>query len=235
MPADPCAGARHRSPSAATSTIDASISSGDEMEQLAIRFNEMAGELKASKEKSDRISRLKRFLAPQVAEIVEDSHHQGLLSGQRREVVALFCDLRGFTAFSAYAEPEVIMGLLDEYYEALGAVITRYQATLTGFAGDGLMVLVNAPVECDEPALKGIRLAIDMQTVVQALIVGWRGAGHKLGFGVGLAMGPATVGTVGYEGRTDYTAIGSVVNLASRLCGDAADAQILLDAVLAGA
>ncbi|MCK1709889.1 MULTISPECIES: adenylate/guanylate cyclase domain-containing protein [unclassified Bradyrhizobium] len=211
------------------------MSSGDELEQLANRFNEMAGELAASKEKSERIARLKRFLAPQVAELVEDTGNQGLLDGQRREVVAIFCDLRGFTAFSAHAEPEIIMGLLSEYYAAVGSVITRHQATLTGFAGDGLMVLVNAPIECDEPALRGVRLAIDMQAAVQALIIDWRVAGHKIGFGVGVAMGPATVGTVGYEGRIDYTAMGSVVNLASRLCGLAVDAQILLDPVLADA
>jgi adenylate cyclase len=211
------------------------ISSGDELEELANRFNDMAGELAVSKEKSERISRLKRFLAPQVAELVEDSGNQGLLNGQRREVVAIFGDLRGFTAFSANAEPEIIMRVLGDYYEALGAVITQHQATLTGFAGDGLMVLVNAPVECDQPALRGLRLAIDMQTAVQALIVGWRAVGHNIGFGVGAAMGPATVGTVGYEGRIDYTAIGSVINLASRLCGSAADAQILLDPVLADA
>jgi adenylate cyclase len=211
------------------------MSSGDELEQLANRFNDMAGELAASKEKSERISRLKRFLAPQVAELVEDSGNQALLNGQRREVVAIFGDLRGFTAFSAHAEPEIIMGVLSEYYAALGSVITRHQATLTGFAGDGLMVLVNAPLECDEPALRGVRLAVDMQTAVQGLIVGWRVEGHTIGFGVGIAMGPATVGTVGYEGRIDYTAIGGVINLASRLCGAAVDAQILLDPILAGA
>jgi len=211
------------------------ISTGDELQQLADRFNEMAGELAISKEKSERISRLKRFLAPQVAELVEDSGQQGLLDGQRREVVAIFADLRGFTAFSFNAQPDEIMTLLGEYYGALGAVITRHQATLTGFAGDGLMVLVNAPVECDEPALRGVRLAIDMQAAAQLLILRWRAAGHAIGFGVGAAMGIATVGTIGYEGRIDYTAIGSVINLASRLCGSASDSQILLDAVLADA
>ena len=211
------------------------MSTGDELEQLANRFNDMAGELAASKEKSERINRLKRFLAPQVAQLVEDSGNQGLLHGQRREVVAIFGDLRGFTAFSAHAEPEIIMGVLGEYFEAVGSVITRYQATHTGFAGDGVMILVNAPFECDEPALRGVRLAVDMQAAVQALIVSWRAAGHAIGFGVGVAMGPATVGTVGYEGRIDYTANGSVINLASRLCSLALDTQILLDPVVAGA
>lgn len=207
------------------------ISSGDELEQLASRFNEMAGELVVSKEKSERINRLKRFLAPQVAELVEHSGDERLLDGQRRDVVAIFGDLRGFTAFSAHVEPDVIMAVLREYYEALGAVVTRHGATLTGFDGDGVMVLVNAPVACEDPTLTGLRLAIDMQAAVQSLIVRWRAGGHAIGFGIGIAKGPATVGAVGYEGRMDYTAIGSVVNLAKRLCDSAVDAQILVDPV----
>jgi len=204
------------------------ISSGDELEQLANRFNEMAEELTVSKEKSERISRLKRFLAPQVAELVEQSDER-MLEGQRREVVAIFGDLRDFTAFSARAAPDVIMAVLSEYYEAVGAVVTRHEATLTGFGGDGVMILVNAPVARANPELRAIRVAIDMQAAVQSLVVGWRTKGHAIGFGVGIAMGPAIVGTVGYEGRIDYTAIGSVVNLASRLCGSASDGQILVD------
>src|SRR5262245_38960732 len=204
------------------------ISSGDELEHLANRFNEMAAELAVSKEKSERISRLKRFLAPQVAELVEHSD-QRVLEGQRREVVAIFGDLRGFTAFSAGAEPDSIMTVLAGYYEAVGAVITRYEATLTGFGGDGVMILVNAPIARENPALHGLRLAIDLQAAVQSLIVSWSAKGYAIGFGVGIAMGPAIVGTVGYEGRIDYTAIGNVVNLASRLCGSANDGQILID------
>nr|WP_024519692.1 cache domain-containing protein [Bradyrhizobium sp. Tv2a-2] len=208
------------------------MSSGDELEQLANRFNEMAEELAVSKEKSERINRLKRFLAPQVAELVEQSDAR-MLDGQRREIVAVFGDLRDFTAFAARAEPDVLMTVLSEYYEAVGAVVTRHEATLTGFGGDGVMVLVNAPVACENPALRGVRLAIDMQAAVQGLVTGWRAKGHAIGFGVGIAMGPAIVGTVGYEGRIDYTAVGNVVNLASRLCGTAKDTQILLDPVVA--
>jgi adenylate cyclase len=208
------------------------MSSGDELEQLANRFNEMAEELAVSKEKSERINRLKRFLAPQVAELVEQSDER-MLDGQRREIVAVFGDLRDFTAFAARAEPDVLMTVLSEYYEAVGAVVTRHEATLTGFGGDGVMVLVNAPVACENPALRGVRLAIDMQAAVQSLVIGWRTKGYAIGFGVGIAMGPAIVGTVGYEGRIDYTAIGNVVNLASRLCGTAKDTQILLDPVVA--
>jgi adenylate cyclase len=208
------------------------IASGDELEQLANRFNQMAEELAASRQKSERIDRLKRFLAPQVAELVEHSD-QRLLDGQRREVVAIFGDLRGFTGFSARAEPDAVMAVLGEYYKAIGAVITRHEATLIHLAGDGVMVLVNAPVASDNPAHHGLRLAIDMQAAVQSLANGWSARGHGMGFGVGIAMGPATVGTVGYEGRLDYTAIGNVVNLASRLCDSADDAQILVDAVIA--
>ena len=207
------------------------IKSHDELEQLAIRFNQMAEELATSQQKSERISRLKQFLAPQVAELVEHSD-QGLLDGQRREVVAIFGDLRGFTAFSARATPDAILAVLREYYEAIGAVTARHEATLIRFAGDGVMVLVNAPVACENPAQRGVRLAIDMQGAVQSLAAAWNADGCAIGFGVGVAMGPATVGTLGYHGRLDYTAIGNVVNLASRLCGLADDAQILLDPVV---
>jgi adenylate cyclase len=207
------------------------IQSGDELEQLAARFNQMAEELTASQQKSERINRLKQFLAPQVAELVEHSD-QRLLDGQRREVVAIFGDLRGFTAFSARAEPDTILNVLRQYYEAVGAVTAHHEATLIRFAGDGVMVLVNAPVTCENPAHLGVRLAIDMQAAVQSLSSTWHAAGWAMGFGVGIAMGPATVGTLGYQGRLDYTAIGSVVNLASRLCSLADDGQILLDPVV---
>jgi adenylate cyclase len=209
------------------------ISTGDELEGLARRFNEMAVELAVSQERSERIARLKRFLAPQVAELVEGSDQQAMLDSHRAEVVVIFCDLRGFTGFAGAASPEEVMGLLQEYYEALGAIITRYEATLTCFMGDGLMLLLNAPVPCPEPSLRGVRLAADMQASVQSLIKEWRARGHAVGFGVGLAKGPATVGRIGYEGRQDYTAIGNVVNLASRICAAAEDGQILIDAAVA--
>jgi class 3 adenylate cyclase len=125
------------------------------------------------------------------------------------------------------------MTVLSEYYEALGRVITQFAATLTSFTGDGLMVLVNAPVPVEEPALRAVELAVEMQRSVQELIVGWRSRGYRVGFGVGLASGSATVGRIGYESRFDYTAIGSVVNLAARLCASAADREILMDAEVA--
>jgi class 3 adenylate cyclase len=209
------------------------IRTGDELEQLSTRINAMAGELALSQERSERIARLKRFLAPQVAELVDRTGDDSVLDGQRAEVVAVFCDLRGFTAFSSQAEPEAIMGVLSEYYAALGAVITKHEATLTSFLGDGLMVLVNAPVPRPDPAVSAVAMAVDMQGAVQALLLDWRARGHVIGFGVGLAMGPATVGRVGYESRVEYTAIGNVVNLASRLCAAATDGQILMDPAVA--
>ncbi len=212
------------------------ITTGDELEGLAAQFNQMAGELALSQERSERIARLKRFLSPQVAEIVDSSGDGRLLDARRADVVVVFCDLRGFTDFSGKVEPEEIMRVLAEYYEAVGRSIMRHEATLTHFSGDGLMVLVNAPVPCtDDPAVRAVRMAADMQAAVQALTVDWHARGHAMGFGIGLAKGEATVGRVGYEGRHDYTAIGSVVNLASRLCASAEDGQILLDQIAAAA
>lgn len=211
------------------------LTTRDEFERLAARFNEMAGELSVSQERSERITRLKRFLAPQVAELVDRTGDDSVLDGRRVEVVVVFCDLRGFTAFSAQADPETVMSVLRVYYDALERVVSAHEATLINFSGDGAMVLVNAPVSCPDPALRAINLASDMQTSVQKLLVGWRKLDRRLGFGVGLAMGPATVGRIGSEGRLDYSAIGNVVNLASRLCSSAEDSEILIDSVAARA
>lgn len=210
------------------------IATGDELQRLADSFNTMAAELAISQERQERIAKLKRFLAPQVAELV-DRKGDGVLEGRRTEVVAVFCDLRGFTAFSARATPDEVMSVLSEYYEALGRIITKYAATLTSFSGDGMMVLVNAPVPVEDPAVHAVDLAMEMQQCVQELLVGWRARGHRIGFGVGLAIGLATVGPIGYESRFDYTAIGTVVNLAARLCASAADREILADVAIAEA
>ena len=212
-----------------------SLATGDEFERLASRFNEMAGELSLSQERSERINRLKRFLAPQVAELVDRTGDDRLLDGRRVEVVVIFCDLRNFTAFSANAEPEQVMSLLREYYDALERVVSIHEATLISFSGDGAMVLVNAPVSCSDPALRAVNMARDMQVSVQKLLVNWRALDNRLGFGVGLAMGPATVGRIGTEGRLHYNAIGNVANLASRLCSSAENSQILIDRVAARA
>ena len=203
------------------------IATGDELELLADQFKQMASELAVSHERSERIARLKRFLSPQVADIVERSGDGNLLDARRADVVVVFGDLRGFTNFSATTEPDEVMQVLAEYYNAVGENITRYEATLTHFSGDGLMILLNAPVPCtDNPVLRAIRMAESMQVAVSSLIVDWRARGRPMGFGIGLAKGVATVGRVGYEARHDYTAIGNVVNIASRLCSAAEDGQI---------
>lgn len=212
-----------------------SIKTGDEFQRLADSFNRMGAGLALAQEQRERIARLKRFLAPQVADLVDRTGDDSVLEGRRTEVVVVFCDLRGFTSFSAGVAPEEVMSLLSEYYEVLGHAITTFAATLTSFTGDGLMVLVNAPVPVEDPALRAVDLAVEMQRSVQDLIVRWRARGYQIGFGVGLASGPATVGRIGYESRFDYTAIGSVVNLAARLCAAAADREILMDAEVAQA
>jgi len=205
------------------------LATGDEFERLAAGFNAMAAELSVSHERSERISRLKRFLAPQVAELVDRIGDDRVLDGRRVEVVVVFCDLRGFTPFSARAEPETIIGVLRGYYDALETAVSAHGATLISFFGDGVLVLLNAPVACSDPALRAVNMARDMQASVQRLLVGWRALDPRLGFGVGLAMGPATVGRIGSGGRLDYTAIGNVVNLASRLSTSAEDGEILID------
>lgn len=212
-----------------------SMETGDEFQRLARAFNQMASQLALSQKHQQQIERMKRFFAPQVAALIDKSRDDSVLDGRRTEVVVIFCDLRGFTAFSAETPPEEVIRVLSDYYEAVGRVVTQHEATLVNFTGDGLMVLVNAPVAVSEPALKALDITIKMQNTVQLLIARWRTCGFNIGFGIGLASGLATVGRIGYEDRFDYTAIGSVVNLASRLCASATDGEILLNAELAAA
>jgi class 3 adenylate cyclase len=209
------------------------LATGDEFERLATRFNEMAVELSVSQERSERIGRLRRFLAPQVADLVDRTGDMGVLDGRRVDVVAVFCDLRGFTAFSVRAEAETVIGLLRKYYDTLEGVVGAHGATLMSFDGDGAMVLVNAPVACPDPALRAARMSADMQKGVQNLLKDWQVLDSRLGFGVGLAMGPTTVGQIGSEGRLHYTAVGNAVNLAARLCSSAEDGEILVDRLAA--
>ncbi|MET0876466.1 MAG: adenylate/guanylate cyclase domain-containing protein, partial [Tardiphaga sp.] len=212
-----------------------SMETGDEFQRLANAFNQMSSQLALAQQHQQQIERMKRFFAPQVADLIDKSRDDSVLDGRRTEVVVIFCDLRGFTAFSAETPPEEVIRVLSEYYEAVGRVVTRHEATLVNFTGDGLMVLVNAPVAVSEPELKALDITIEMQNTVQLLITDWRTCGFNIGFGVGLASGSATVGRIGYQDRFDYTAIGSVVNLAARLCASAADGEILLNAELAEA
>jgi adenylate cyclase len=177
----------------------------------------------------DRMGRLKRFLAPQVAEVILSEGDDKVLDSHRRDITVVFCDLRGFTAFAETAEPEEVMGVLREYHRALGTLIHKYEGTLERFTGDGLMVLFNDPLRCEDPPLRAVRMAVEMQGQVEELRGKWRKAGHDLGFGVGIAHGYATLGRIGFEGRFDYAAIGTVVNLAARLCAEAKGGQTLID------
>jgi len=147
----------------------------------------------------------------------------------------VFCDLRGFTAFSETGEPEEVMGVLREYHEAMGALIFRFEGTLERFAGDGLMVFFNDPVPCEYPAAQAVKMAVGMRERLGELITGWRKRGHQLGFGVGIDQGYATLGQIGFEGRFDYAAIGTVTNLASRLCDESKTTQILISQRVYGA
>ena len=171
---------------------------------------------------------LKRFLAPQVAELIMSTADERLLDSHRREITVVFCDLRGFTAFAEMSEPEEVIGILRQYHEALGKLIFHFEGTLERFVGDGVVVVFNDPLPCTDPCARAVRMAIEMRGKVSALSEEWRRHGHELGFGVGIAHGYATLGRVGFEGRFEYTAIGPVPNLASRLCDQAADGDILL-------
>jgi class 3 adenylate cyclase len=176
----------------------------------------------------ERTDRLKLFLPSQLAELMVSSGDDSLLESHRRNIAIVFTDLRGFTAFSETAEPEEVMATLREYHDVMGALIREYQGTVEHFAGDGLMVFFNDPVPCPDPAGLAVGMAIAMRDRMAELSAMWRRRGHELGFGVGVSLGYATLGTIGFEGRFHYGAIGSVVNLASRLCDEARDSQILI-------
>jgi adenylate cyclase len=176
----------------------------------------------------ERLGALRRFLSPQIAELILTSGDAHLLESHRREVVVVFCDLRGFTGFAEASEPEEVMAVLGQYHEALGELTFRYEGTLERFVCDGVVVLFNDPLPCPDPVARAVRMALEMRARVGELARSWRRQGHELGFGVGIAQGFATLGQVGFAGRFDYSAIGPVPNLASRLCDAASDGEILI-------
>jgi class 3 adenylate cyclase len=190
-------------------------------QQLEQRVTDQVGEI-------ERMSRLRRFLPPQVADLIVASGTEKQLESHRREITALFCDLRGFTGFTESADAEDVMALLRDYHATVGEKIIRYSGTLERYAGDGVMVVFNDPVPVENPALQAVLMALETRGAIGALTDRWHRLGHDIGFGIGIAHGFATLGTIGFEGRFDYAAIGTVSNVASRLCDEAKPGQILI-------
>ncbi len=188
---------------------------------LELRVDEQVTQL-------ERLGRLKRFFSPQLAEAIVTGGADDPLKTHRREITVVFLDLRGFTAFAETAEPEEVMGVLREYHAAMGQLIVDHEGTLERFTGDGMMIFFNDPVLVDNPAERAVRMAVAMREKVDELSRAWRRRGHDLALGVGIAQGYATIGAIGFEGRWDYGAIGTVTNLAARLCGEARPTQILI-------
>ncbi|QIO30389.1 adenylate/guanylate cyclase domain-containing protein [Bradyrhizobium sp. 1(2017)] len=198
-------------------------------EQLKDWNKSLEARVKTQLGEIERIRKLERFLAPQVAQLIASSDSpEGLLTSQRREVTVVFCDLRGFTAFTEATEPEEAMNVLREYHAALGKLIFKYEGTLDKYAGDGVMVLFNAPIQFEDHTKRAVKMAMEMRDTIGPLTERWRNRGHSLGFGIGIALGYATLGQVGFEQRLEYAAIGSVTNLASRLCGEAKAGQVVV-------
>ena len=190
-------------------------------QQLERRVADQVGEI-------ERMGRLRRFLPPQVADLIVASGMEKQLESHRREITALFCDLRGFTGFSEASDPEDVMALLRDYHAGIGEIIIKCSGTLERYAGDGVMVVFNDPVPVENPALQAVQMALKAREAMGVLTEKWRQLGHDIGFGIGIAHGYATLGTIGFEGRFDYAAIGTVSNVASRLCDEAKPGQILI-------
>jgi adenylate cyclase len=205
------------------------------LDELHARTDEIAGwnrELEArvatQLAEIERTGKLRRFLAPQLADLILAQGDESILESHRREIVVVFCDLRGFTAFAERAEPEEVMALLKDYHAAMGPIVARFEGTIDHYGGDGIMVFFNDPLPTPDPARRAIDMAVAMRAAAQELLRSWRRHGHDIGFGVGISQGYATLGQIGFAERMDYTAIGRVTNLAARLCGEAKDGQILV-------
>lgn len=177
----------------------------------------------------ERLARLKRFLSPEVANLITAQQEKSMLQSHRSYIATVYCDLRGFTTFSARMEPEEVMHVLQAYHEKLGQLVADYRGTIDHRAGDGMMVFFNDPLPCDNPVLEAAGLAVSMRKCFADMNRGWQKRGYELGFGVGIASGYATLGVIGYQGRYDYTANGNAVNLSARLCDEARDGQILIN------
>jgi class 3 adenylate cyclase len=205
------------------------------LDELRARTEEVAGwnreleaRVAAQLAEIERTGKLRRFLAPQLADLIVAQGDESILESHRREIVVVFCDLRGFTGFAERAEPEEVMALLRDYHAAMGPIVAQFEGTIDHYGGDGIMVFFNDPVPTPDPARRAIDMAVAMRQAAQTLLKTWRRHGHDIGFGVGISQGYATLGQIGFAERMDYTAIGTVTNLAARLCGEAKDSQILV-------
>jgi adenylate cyclase len=197
-------------------------------EEIAGWNLELEARVAAQVDELRRVGRLKRFLAPQLAELIVSQGDENILESHRREIVVVFCDLRGYTAFTETAEPEEVLDFLREYHGALGPLVSQFEGTLDQFSGDGIMVFFNDPVPIPDPGERAVNMAMAMREAARTLIAAWRERGRDLGFGAGIAQGYATLGQIGFSERSGYTAIGTVCNVAARLCAEAKDGQILL-------
>ena len=207
----------------------------DQAAELAMWNKDLEARVQAQLGEIERMGTLKRFLAPQLAELIVASGEEKILEIHRRDIVVVFCDLRGFTSFAVTAEPEEVLDLLNEYHAALGPLIIAAEGTLDHFSGDGLMVIFNDPLPCPDAAERAVRMSVEMRAAVGSLQTDWRRRGREIGFGIGIAQGYATLGQIGFAERVDYTAIGTVCNIASRLCDEAKSGQILVSQRVAGA
>jgi len=203
----------------------------DTIEQQSHELSEwnrvLEGRVRDQVEEIERVGRLRRFLSPQIAELVLSE--ESLLQPHRREISVVFCDLRGFTTFSETAEPEESLAVLRDYHQAVGAAVFRHEGTLEHFAGDGVMIWFNDPIPQEDHALRAVRMAVAVRERMAEHFEKWqKHGGHKIGFGAGIAMGHATLGRIGFEGRYDYGAVGNVTNLAQRLSAEAKAGQILV-------
>ncbi len=210
----------------------------DELDEILLRIvgNQAATAIDNARayQMVEKLSRLKRFFSPQLAELIVTGGADDPLKTHRREVTVVFLDLRGFTAFAETSDPEEVMRVLREYHAEMGKLILEHEGTLERFTGDGMMIFFNDPVPVPNPAERAVRMALAMRDRVAALLGRWRKRGYELDLGVGIAQGYATIGAIGFEGRWDYGAIGTVTNLAARLCGEAKPGQILLSLRAAG-
>jgi class 3 adenylate cyclase/putative methionine-R-sulfoxide reductase with GAF domain len=197
-------------------------------EEVAALNRDLEARVADQVEELGRVGRLKRFLAPQLAELIVSQGDENILESHRREIVVVFCDLRGYTAFTETAEPEEVLDFLRQYHGALGPLVAEYEGTLDQFSGDGIMVFFNDPMPIPDPAQRAVKMAMAMREAAGTLIAAWRRRGRDLGFGAGIAQGYATLGQIGFAERSGYTAIGTVCNVAARLCAEAKDGQVLL-------